>query len=83
MGEREYILEQIKTVQRFTMIILALDAVEQEDLISGLIQDGLATIAEDLAGLESQRLLRYILQSTELSWMREPERERRRNRRRE
>ena len=53
------------------------------DLISGLIQDGLATIVEDLAELENQRLLRYILQSTELSWTRESERERRRNRRRE
>ena len=48
-----------------------------EDLIDGLIQAGLVTSVEELEKDLLQLLKKNILQSIELSWMREPEREQR------
>lgn len=56
------------------MIILDLDVEELAERISGFIQGGLVTSVEALVELVSLRSLKSILQSTELSWMREPER---------
>lgn len=56
------------------LITLALDVEELEDLISGLIQAGLVTSVEELGKDPLQLLKKNILQSIELSWMRELER---------
>lgn len=66
-----------KTVLSIMLITLALDVEELEDLIDGLIQAGLVTSVEELEKDLLQLLKKNILQSIELSWMREPEREQR------
>lgn len=55
----------------------ALDVEELEDLINGLLQAGLVTSAEELEKALLQLLKKNILQSIELNWTREPEREQR------
>ena len=50
---------------------------ELEDLINGLLQAGLVTSAEELEKALLQLLKKNILQSIELNWTREPEREQR------
>lgn len=59
------------------LITLALDVEELEDLINGLLQAGLVMSAEELEKDLLQLLKKNILQSIELSWMRELEREQR------
>ena len=59
------------------LITLALDVEELEDLINGLLQAGLVMSAEELEKALLQLLKKNILQSIELSWMRELEREQR------
>jgi hypothetical protein len=59
------------------LITLALDVEELEDLINELLQAGLVTSAEELEKALLQLLKKNILQSIELSWMREQERGRR------
>lgn len=66
-----------KTVLSIMLITLALDVEELEDLINGLLQAGLVTSAEELEKALLQLLKKNILQSIELSWMREQERGRR------
>ena len=53
------------------LITLALDVEELEDLINGLLQAGLVMSAEELEKALLQLLKKNILQSIELSWMRE------------
>lgn len=69
--------EPIKTVLSIMLITLALDVEELEDLINGLLQAGLVMSAEELEKALLQLLKKNILQSIELSWMRELEREQR------
>lgn len=59
------------------LITLDLDVEELEDLINGLLQAGLVMSAEELEKDLLQLLKKNILQSIELSWMRELEREQR------
>lgn len=59
------------------LITLALDVEELEDLINGLLQAELVMSAEELEKDLLQLLKKNILQSIELSWMRELEREQR------
>lgn len=59
------------------LITLALDVEELEDLINGLLQAGLVMSAEELEKDLLQLLKKNILQSIELSWMRDLEREQR------
>ena len=59
------------------MIILVLDVEELAERINGFIQGGLVTSVEELVELVILRSLKNILQSIELSWMRELEREQR------
>lgn len=66
-----------KTVLSIMLITLALDVEELEDLINGLLQAGLVMSAEELEKDLLQLLKKNILQSIELSWMRELEREQR------
>ena len=49
------------------LITLALDVEELEDLINGLLQDGLVISAEELEKALLQLLKKNILQSIELS----------------
>lgn len=66
-----------KNGTKYLLITLALDVEELEDLINGLLQAGLVMSAEELEKDLLQLLKKNILQSIELSWMRELEREQR------